>query len=205
MTHSARDRLPPTGAGRRRAFTLVEALTSMTITAVAGSALLLGIAAAIDTTQAAEEQTIALGLAQQLMDELAGLPYCEPGTGPYQAVLGPESGESGGDRSRYDDLDDFHGLVQQPPLDLWGVPLGADNGAGGTRHPAFAAPPGAFSAWRTEVEVYYVSNSDLATRLAQGVTSNHRAVQVRVLANPPGQGSRSIIELRRVFAYVPTN
>lgn len=190
-------RAPPAG------FTLVEALVSITITTVTGSALLLGIASALQTTESVLEETVALGLAQQLMDEVAGAGYAEAGVGPYQTTLGPEAGETtGGNRALFDDLDDYHGLVEQPPRDVWGVELGADDGEGGDRHAAFQTPAGSLDRWRREVEVYYVSAADFNTRLGAGATSDYRAVAVRVLAATT-EGTRQIVGLKRVFGYVP--
>lgn len=49
----------------------------MTITAIAASAILLGIQSSLQTTMYTEEQTIALGLAQRTLDELLGPCYGE--------------------------------------------------------------------------------------------------------------------------------
>jgi type II secretory pathway pseudopilin PulG len=184
-------------------FTLVEAMVSLSITAVAGSALLLGVASSMDTAHVIVEETIAAGLAQQLMDEVAGSRYAEAGSGGYQPTLGTEAGEAGSNRERFDDLDDFNNAGFQPPCDYWGVTLGADDGEGGQRHPNFQVPPGYFDRWLEAAEVYYVSNADMTTRLPAGQTSDYRAVHVRVYLNDPEKGPRLRAELRRVFAYVP--
>ena len=190
-------RVPPAG------FTLVEALVSISITAIAGSALLLGIASALQTTETVLEETIALGLAQQLMDEISCAGYAEAGAGGQQTVLGPEAGETaGGTRELFDDLDDYHGLAEQPPRDLWGVELGADDGEGDERHAAFQSPAAALDRWRREVEVYYVNATDHNTRLGAGATSDFRAVTVSVLVDTAA-GRRQIVSLKRVVGYVP--
>ena len=53
-------------------FTLVEATVALAITAVAASALLLGVTSSLHTTDDCLQQTIAAGLAQQLLDEVLG-------------------------------------------------------------------------------------------------------------------------------------
>src|SRR5690606_21222688 len=111
------------GAPMRAGFTLIEAVASMAIVTIAGSALLLGIASTLDTMDAIVEQAQADGLARQLMEEIAARRYAEPGAGPHQPTLGPESGEVvGASRLYFDDIDDYHGLDVSPPRDRWGVP-----------------------------------------------------------------------------------
>lgn len=176
----------------------------MTIMAVAGSALLLGIASSLQTTNDALEQEIALGMAQQLMDEVLGARYSAVGVDGYQTSLGPSSYESqGSGRERFDDIDDYDRLRIQPPEDMWGVALGCDDGEGGQRHPAFRATSGFFDHWRQEVDVYYVSATDPAVRLPQGQVSDYRAVEVRIYYVDPERGSRELVRLKRVVAYVP--
>ena len=192
--------------GRRKAaFTLIEALVSITIAAIAGGALLLGVNSSLQTTDEALKRTIATGMAQQLMDEAIGNLYCEPGITGYQTTLGPNSWESAGNgRERYNDIDDYNGVRTQPPKDTWAVPLGKDDGQGGQRHPAFQAPSGYYDNWRQEIDVYYVSAANLSQRLPNGQTSDYRAVEVRIVDNNPSRGPRELVKLRRVVAYVPS-
>jgi hypothetical protein len=101
-------------------------------------------------------------------------------------------------RERYDDIDDFCAVSATPPRDSYNVLLGTENGAGGQRHPNFAASTGLYANWRQAVEVYYVNNTNLSQRLAAGQTSNYRAVEVKILDD-----TRELARLRRVIAYVP--
>lgn len=186
------------------AFTLVEALVSISITAVAGSVLLLGISSSLQTTTEALEQTIATGMAQQLMDEVVGGRYHALDVDGYQITFGPSFYErSGSGRERYDDIDDYDRLSNKPPTDPWGIELGRDDGEGGERHPGFQAPAGLFDNWRQEVDVYYLDESDLTIRLPLGQVSDYRAVEVRIIDDDPDRGGRELIRLRRVVAYVP--
>jgi hypothetical protein len=52
--------------------------------------------------------------------------------------------------------------------------------------------------------VYYVSNSDLKTKLSAGQTSDFKMVEVRVYIDDPNGARRLLTTLKRVFAYVPT-
>jgi type II secretory pathway pseudopilin PulG len=189
---------------QRAGFTLVEAVVSTAIVTIAGSALLLGIASAIETTDMVLEQTLAEGMAQQLMDEIAGCRYAEPGAGGHQTSLGPESGEALGDsREAFDDLDDYHGLSVSPPCDPWGVPLGQDDGLGAKRPPALRAAKGSFQGWQQRVEVYYANPTDFTRSLTSGQTSDYRVVRVSVYLNEKNNAGRLLAQLTRVFSYVP--
>jgi type II secretory pathway pseudopilin PulG len=181
----------------RAAFTLIEALVATTVTVLAGSAILLALESSLQSTDAALEQSIGQGIAQQLLDEVAGTKYPPPGSTPQPPAAG-----AGSSRAAFDDLDAFHGYVSAP-ADRWGRPLGT-GGAGGTqRHPLLRLGDSYFSNWQTTIEVFFVSDTNLSQALTGGLTSNHRAVRVRVLVNNPGGASRQVAEAQRVFANVP--
>ena len=77
------------------------------------------------TTSESLEQTIASGMARQIVDEVLGARYKEAGTSPYQYPLTANSWElQGTGRERFDDTDDFNGFRAQPAEDLWGLELG---------------------------------------------------------------------------------
>lgn len=188
---------------RRAGFTLVEAVVSTAIVTMAGSALLLGIASAIDATDQVLEQAQADGMAQQLMDEIAGRRYAEPGAGGFQTTLGPEPGEtSGHSRAAFDDIDDYHGLDTTPPRDPWGIPLAEDDGMG-ARRPSALRQKNAFRGWRQHVEVFYASPADFTRPLAAGQTSHYRVAQVSIYRDEAGKAARLLTQLSRVFCHVP--
>lgn len=190
-------------ARTRGAFTLLESVIAIALTAVAGSALLLGVTSSLDAVHHAVDQTIAQGMAEQLLDEILGKRYVE-GTDPYEVTLGATGYEKGGaGRERYNDIDDYHGYSSSPPKDYWGIKLGTDDGAGATRNAAFQTPATAFATWRQTVQVYYINNSDLSQRLASG-TSNYRAVEVEVFNDDPVRGTRRLASIRRVISYIPS-
>jgi len=185
-------------------FTLVEAILALAISVIAGGAIVLGLASSLQTTTIAEDETIALGMAKGMMDEIAGMRYAEDGVGPYQTTLGPESGElTANGRTQFDDIDDFAGLSTQPPTDFWGVPLGTDDGEGGQRHSEMMAPTGYFNAWRRDVAVYYADPADFNTALSGAVTSDYRVVVVRVIRTDADGSEHELARLQRVFNYVP--
>jgi type II secretory pathway pseudopilin PulG len=179
---------------RRLAFTLVEAVVAMAITAIAGSALLLGVSSSLTSTNEAEQQAVALGIAQQLLDEAAGAML--RGT----SQITPPTANS--KRDLFDEVDDYQGVRSQPPVDPWGVRLGEDDGQGGRRLANFCAPNNYLDRWREEVDVYYVDESSF-TRLPAGQVSDCRAIEVRVLYLEPDGRARELAKLQQVVTYVP--
>jgi type II secretory pathway pseudopilin PulG len=188
----------------RRGFTFIEAMVAVSITAMAGVAILLGVSSALQSTTAAIEQTVALGMAQQLMDELASKRYARVPTSPYDTPLGPTGAESAGPgRSQYTHIGDYNGLASQPPVDPWGISLGTDDGQGGQRNPSLQAGS-YFANWQRSAEVYYVDPANLANRLSGNQTSNYRGAEVHISIQDRSGTLRPVLTLRRVFAYVPS-
>lgn len=176
-------------------------MVSTAVTVIAGSAILLSLSTSLQTTQDAWQQATAASIAQQILDETAGLRYAAPGDGPRQWPMGP-AGNEGPHRASFNDIDDLKGL-SSGVVDSWGKPLGQGNGQNGLRPAAFRLRDGYFNNWRTTVEVFYVSDGNLAQALPQGQTSYHRAVRVRVYLDQPNGTSKKLGEVQRVFSYVP--
>lgn len=189
---------------RRLGFTLTEALVAITLTSMAGAALLLSTQGALSTNEDALDETIAQGLAEQMIDEVLGATYGAKGANPRDTYLGPNAWETqGSGRERYSDTDDFNGFRAQPAVDRWGSSLGRGNGAGGTRHASLALRSGYFTKWRQEIDIYYVSESDPSVKLGSGQTSYVRAVEVRIFRDDGNGRRRPLATVRRVYAYVP--
>jgi len=183
---------------------MVEVLVAITITALAGSILLLGITTSLQTTNEGLYSAIAQGLAEQLADEILGCRYMELGASGHQTILCPSPSEaSTGTRELFDDIDDFNGFSSQPLVDSYGILLGKDDGTGGERDPACQAPLQLLENWRQEVDVYYVSESDFTTPLPSGTTSDWRAVEVQIVVDDPDRGPRVLATVKRVVTYVP--
>ena len=180
---------------------MAECMFAMAFLSVAAAALLLDASGLITTTDSAMQQTVALGMAQQLLDELSGMRYMEVGASPTSATLGPESNDAGPGWSGYDDIDDFNGLRAQPPTDRWAIALGNDNDNGYTRDPSFACTPNYLSRFHQQVDVFYVQSSALTTPTS--TPTYYRAAKVQILYDDPKLGTQSIISLQRVFSYVP--
>lgn len=193
------DRLRPS----RRAFSLIEAVIAVGLTVMAAGTLLMAVSTSQQTTDEALRQTIAAGMAEQLMDEILGQKYCADAYFGYETNLSRSSWEAAGNgRERYNDIDDYNLVRTQPPTDLNGIALGRDDGLGGVRAAALQANTGLISRWRQEIDVYYVTEANPAQRLAGG-TSDYRVVEVRITEEIPGVGRRQWAKLQRVVSYVP--
>ncbi len=197
------ERHPPL---RRTGFTLVEVSVAMTLMAVAGSTLLVGLATTTDTVEESVDVAAARGLAQQLMDEVLGMRYMEAGAGPYDTPLCPGSAEvAAGARRQFDDIDDYNGIRTSPPTDRWGIASGTDDGMQSTRPTALRAPTAFFSGWQQQVDVQYVNESNLSQTLSGSSTSNYRVIHVRITTTLAGGGTKKLAHLSRIVAYVPVN
>jgi prepilin-type N-terminal cleavage/methylation domain-containing protein len=183
-----------------RGFTLVEAMVAISLAALAGSALLLQLNSTTQSTEYALKETMAMGMAQQLLDEALGVRYCSGTSTAHQTTLAP-SGSSTGSRQSFSVSGDFNGYRRTLPVDPYGVTLGLDDGVGGQRPAAFRASTNRYAQWRQEVDVTYVSESNWSAPAA--ASNDYRAVEVRIMELDPQRGSLLLAKVRRVIAYVP--
>lgn len=184
-------------------FSLIEALVALSITAMAGSVLLLATEGVLKTTNDAVDQTIAQGIATQLIDEVLGARYCATNN-PYETSLSASSWErSGSGRSRFNDTDDYNAFVAAPPVDIYGNALGQGDSDGNLRHPALRSSPTEFQRWRQRIEVYYVNPTNPAMRHPNNNPTDYRAVEVTIEREEANGSLRPLVTMRRVFCYVP--
>lgn len=115
MTGSARHR-------RRRGFSIVEASVAVLLTGVTLAAAFTTLAS-IGRARTVGSDVVRGGLlAQELMAEILVQPYEGPGQG--RGTFGQSSAEAGaGNRSLYDDVDDYHGWSASPPQAKDGSPI----------------------------------------------------------------------------------
>ena len=184
ISHPAAPRPGGRAAGRpARGFSLVEAMVSAGIVGVmlVASVNLLGSAAKTRVTD--NNRRTALALAQQLISEIQPLPYKDDA---LTAVLfGPELGE--GDRSSYDDVDDYENYREKPLEERDGSVMAA------------------YASWQRKVKVVWVDPDTLAESLLdtglvkievrvtdpRGVETSVYALRAEraVIAEPPAPGS----------------
>lgn len=206
-------------AHSRRAFSLVEAMVSLTLLSMIGVVLLSSAQTAVMSASQSMDELIAQGIAQQVMDEAIGLPYVIKSytSSNPNAVEISDMGNAANSGSRYGgnwgDLDDYNGAtptstyVAQPPSDAFGATFGLGNGTVSSgnavlRNSNFRIRSNYFSNWRLETNCYYVGPTDLTTRLTSG-SSKFRALEVRVYRVQPDNSKILLASLRRIHCHVP--
>lgn len=88
-----------------RGFTLIEALLAAAILAMAVTGILMPFTAGAQNEQTDASRTLALSLAQEMMEEILARPFCDPDgdTSP-----GPDANETS--RASFDCIDDYDGF-----------------------------------------------------------------------------------------------
>jgi hypothetical protein len=185
---------------------MLEGAVAIFLASIAGSVLVLGTLSSASTTENTLNECIAMGMAQQLMDEVVGTRYClYSATGAdtaHDAVLAPIASHTcNGTRQLFTDNEDFNGFQSSPPVDAWGITLGTDDGSGGQRPANFQAPTARYANWQQKISVYYVSEPNWATPATS--PTNYRAVVVTISYLDPLRGLQPLATLRRVIGYVP--
>ena len=123
---------------RRRGISLIEVSISTLLVGFVLVASMRSLGHVVRSRGTTSVDSRALALAEQLVSEILNLEY-EDDTSP---VFGPETGESGPDRSAFDDVDDYHGWTSTPPQDQSGT-----------------AVPNSTN-WQREVTVQFVDPND---------------------------------------------
>jgi hypothetical protein len=99
------------GLRTRRALTLVEVVASTMIVGLMAIAALGALGAAARSGQSAGNRAIGHTLASDLTAEIIAAAYSDPDDTP---VFGPEGEEAAGPRDRFDDVDDYDSLLDDP-------------------------------------------------------------------------------------------
>jgi len=177
---------------------MIEALVAMTITATAGAALLTSIGSAMGTSRNVIHRSIARGLAEQLMDEMAAVRFPTPDS---------DHGGVWVARGAFDDLDDYDGWCDQPPTDRWGEVVGTEglqwSPFGLSRLPAMRCNVALLQRFRREVTVEPVTRAADGSWVDGATSSRFRRVTVRVFYLDDRGPRQTVCILSRIFAYVP--
>ena len=172
-------------ASSQRGFTLVELIVTMVVVSIAVLGISYALSFAFSRQSDGLWQAKAVALAESYIEEimarrfdevtpLGGVPPCSTATTPCSATLGPE-GET---RADYDDVDDYHGVDDLPPLDADGN-VRAD-------YPGF----------RVQVDVAYATPAQTA---AFGLNAASDAKLVTVTVTPPGSAAQAFPVVRGNF------
>ena len=178
---------PPT-LRPRGGLTLVETLTAITVTTVAGSALITALGAALSAHTHAARAAVAAGLA----DDLAAEVFARPVRAPADATadLPP--------RSSFDEVDDYAGWDRRPPVEPNGDPCGTRPGADAATNAALRPAPDLLSRYRRTVIVRTVEPDGANGWRPGPPDSEHRRVTVQVwFDRDPGGGGDEVLLAER--------
>ena len=104
----------------RRGISLIEVSISTLLVGLVLVASMRSLGHVVRSRGSTSVDARALALAEQLISEILDHDYEDTGGSP---VFGRESGESGGDRADWDDVDDYDGWSSTPPEDRSGNAL----------------------------------------------------------------------------------
>ncbi len=119
---------------RQNGFSLVELIVMIVVLSVALTGVTIAINEAVKQSPKPLVQTRAMELAQAYLDEIlakrfdefsgqGGIPRCDSIDNAAQTCSNTMGNEEGGSRSLFDDVDDYHGLNDTPPVLASGTSL----------------------------------------------------------------------------------
>ena len=166
-----------------RGFTLVELVLTMVIISIAALGVMTSLSFAVTHQSDGLWQARAVALARSYFEEIqakrydentpnGGVPRCSPATTACSAASAFDDGES---RSAFDDVDDYHGVSDLPPLDAEG-----------------SARSG-YDRFQVDVSVRYLSSAEVTSLGVDDITD---AKVVTVLVTPPNGRALSFTQLR---------
>lgn len=177
QNHSAarRESLP-----NRPGFTLIECAIAVLLVGVLMVAALQSVGASKRREAATVDRLLGQQLASALLNEILLQTYAEPDT-TQASVFGPEPGDTTGNRSLFDDVDDYHGWAATPPTDRSGTAI-----------------PG-FTGWTQSVSVVWAN----PTTLQQTTSSNTGLKKITVTVSKGSKTLGSLVGYRSI-AWVDT-
>lgn len=125
---------------RRRALSLIEMVVSIGLVGLVLVAALNSVGASKVAQSKMNNKLRGLQAAQELLNEILTRSYADPQSG--MGSFGLEAGESAGVRRDYDDVDDYDGIDESPPLGVDGAEITE------------------FKDWTRRVKVHWVAATD---------------------------------------------
>ena len=183
--------------GLRRGFSLVESLTAISITTIAGTALLTAATSAVQSTTESLRVVMAQGLASQLLDEASAVRF------PAETSTRPNAGTA---RAAYDELDDFTGYSAKPPVDRNGQQIGCEartsSGQTTTRSAVLQGNPTVLARYTQEVQVEKVAPNASADWTVSTSETGYRRVTVRMKYTDSKNTTKTVVTATRIFSAV---
>ena len=194
---SALPRRRQTPALRRQGITLVETVITVSLTTFVASALLTSVSSSVQVSTVSLQTSIANGLADQLMDEIACVKFPSASTAGTPAGMG---------RTGFDDLDDYNGYNVSPPQARSGDLIGTEaaNAAGSQiiRPQQFQPDPRSLSRYRQQVTVEKIAESTGNSWVTVTQSTTLRRVTVTI-SHTDAQGKTTPLAFQvRIFSNV---
>jgi len=105
--------------------TIIEVVLAMVLLSMMLGAVLSAVELSARTQHSTADATYARSLAADLLEEVCGFAYADPAGAAEFAVGGDENAA---DRSTFDDVDDFDGWSESPPIQSDGTPVPGSDG-----------------------------------------------------------------------------
>jgi len=177
-------------------------LVAVSIAAIAGTALLTSIASAVSSSTYTVQTSMAQGLAEQLLDEIAAAKFPD-GTN--------SSSPSSYTRSAFDDIDDYDNWSGGRPRDKEGRIIGAEgfelkwfSSSFYIYRPAEMRPNLDYlNRFSREVSVERIRPDAANSWTTTTDNTNHRRVTVAVSFTDGQDNTQTLAEMTRIFSYVP--
>ncbi len=145
---------------RRSGFSLVESVVSTLIVGLLLVTASRTVSTSVITQTTTADLVKASVLADSLLSEIISLSYMEPGLST--SAIARESGESGGSKVGYDDVDDFDGWTEKPPEYRDGTAMAN------------------LSSWQRRVTVQWITISNTGVVAVSGTETNIKRIRVTV-------------------------
>ena len=183
---------------RRRGFSLVESLIAVSLTTLAGGALLTTIGSTVQISTDSTYTVIAQGLADLLIDEVASV--------KFPRTTGTTTMVSGIGRAAFDDLDDYNGWNASPPQTRDGMALGTERmtvGSSSVQRPSnFQADPRFVSRFRQQVTVEKIAEVSGGAWVVVTSATSLRRVTVTISYTDARNQTKVLAVQTRVFSDV---
>ncbi len=183
----------------------MECLIAVSLTTLAGGALLTTIGSTVQISTDSTYTVIAQGLADQLMDELAAakFPHTDTNSGSGSGFFMP-SGSLG--RGTFRHLDDYNGWNASPPLTRDGMPIGTEWMTSGSMSMArptnFQPNPTFVSRFRQQVSVEKIVEVSGGTWVVVTSETPLRRVTVTISYTDARNQTKVLAVQTRVFSDV---
>ena len=181
----------------------MESLITVSLTTLAGGAVLTTIGSTVQISTDSTYTLIAQGLADQLMDEVSAAKFPHTVSGMGSGYSMPSTGQG---RSGFDDLDDYNGWNVSPPQTRDGMPIGTErmmaSSSSSARPSSFQPDPRFVSRFRQQVTVEKIAEASGGDWVITTSATSLRRVTVTISYTDAQNQTKVLAVQTRVFSDV---